>query len=179
MAYLEGKNVAFVVADGFEQVELTGPRGNLDAAGARTTLVSLKPGTVRGFNHHEPGDEFRVDRTIEEVRAEDFAAVVLPGGVMSPDALRGVPEVQAFVRAFAEAGKPVAALCHGPWTLIDAGLARGKRMTSWPSLKTDLTNAGARWVDEECVVDGRLITSRKPADIPAFSRAVIKALRPQ
>src|SRR5579872_320541 len=172
---LKGKQVAFVVADGFEQVELTGPRDNLEAVGARTSLVSLKRGSVRGFHHHEPADTFPVDRSIAEVVAEHYDAIVLPGGVMNPDALRVVPEVQSFVRAFSAAGRPVAAICHGPWTLIDAGLVKGKRLTSWPSLKTDLVNAGAYWVDEDCVVDDCLITSRMPADIPAFSRAIVAA----
>jgi protease I len=176
MDELKGKKIAFVVTEGFEQVELTGPRERLEEAGAETEVVSLAKGKVRGYHHHHPGDEIPVDRTIDEVRAAEYDAVVLPGGVINPDALRVVPKVQSFVRDFATAGKPVAAICHGPWTLIDAGLARGKRMTSSPALKTDLSNAGAHWVDEECVADRGLITSRKPADIPAFSRAIIAAL---
>jgi protease I len=176
MDELKGKKIAFVVAEGFEQVELTGPRDRLEQAGASTDVVSLKGGKVRGFNHHQPGDEIPVDRTIDEVRAAEYDAVVLPGGVINPDTLRVVPKVQSFVRDFATSGKPIAAICHGPWTLIDAGLANGKRLTSWPSLRADLNNAGAHWVDEECVVDRGLITSRKPADIAAFSRAIIEAL---
>ncbi len=173
---LAGKKVAFIVTDGFEQVELTGPREALDDAGATTTLVSLKSGKVQGFNHHDQGDKFDVDEVIADVKAGDFDAVVLPGGVMNPDALRGEAKVQKFVREVYESGKPVAAICHGPWTLIDAGLVSGKKMTSWPSLKTDLKNAGANWVDEACVVDTGLITSRKPADIPKFNASIIEAL---
>lgn len=173
---LSGKRVAIVVADGFEQVEMTEPRDALDEAGAETTLISLKAGNVRGFKHHSMADEFDVDMVIDDARPEDFDAVVLPGGVMNPDTLRGVPAVRKFVRDMYEAGKPVAAICHGPWTLIDAGIVRGKRMTSWPSLKTDLVNAGADWVDSECVVDDGLITSRKPDDIPTFNKHVIESL---
>jgi protease I len=176
MNELVGKKVAFLVADGFEQIELTGPMDRLRAAGAATVLISLKDGRVRGFNHHDPADSFQVDQTISRAHAEDFDALVLPGGVMNPDALRVVPEVQAFVREFARAGKPIAAICHGPWTLIDAGIVKGKTMTSWPALRTDLSYAGARWVDQECVVDGMLITSRKPDDIAAFSRQVIDVI---
>ncbi len=175
-ANLFGRQVAIVVAEGFEQVELTGPREALDRAGARTTLVSLRPGKVRGFKHHSPGDEFKVDRVISDARPDDYDALVLPGGVMNPDILRTVPDVLRFVRAFYEAGKPIAAICHGPWTLIDAGVAKGKTMTSWPSLRTDLTNAGANWVDRECVFDGGIVTSRKPDDIPAFSAKLIEVL---
>jgi protease I len=179
MDELKGKKVAILVADGFEQVELTGPRERLERAGAKTLLVSLKRGKVRGFNHHDPGDAFDVDQTIDEASAADYDALLLPGGVMNPDALRTVPKVQSFVRDFASSGKLIAAICHGPWTLIDAGLARGKRMTSWPSLKTDLKNAGASWVDEECVFDGGVITSRKPSDIPAFADKIIEVLHRQ
>jgi protease I len=176
MNELKGKRIAFVVADGFEQVELTGPKERLEKAGAKTTIISLKEGKVRGFKHHDPGDDFKVDLGIEKARADDYDALVLPGGVMNPDALRAVPEVQHFVRAFDTAGKPIAAICHGPWTLIDAGLVKGKRMTSWPSIKTDLMNAGARWEDSECVADKELITSRKPDDIPAFTNKIIQTL---
>jgi protease I len=172
---LTKKRIAIIVADGFEQVELTGPRDALDEAGAETTIVSLKPGNVRGFKHHDAADEFDVDMVIDDARAEDFDGVLLPGGVMNPDALRSVPAVRKFVRDVYEAGKPVAAICHGPWTLIDAGLVRGKRMTSWPSLRTDLTNAGAAWVDAEVVVDDGIITSRKPDDIPKFNQRIIEA----
>lgn len=173
---LSGKRIAFIVTDGFEQVELTGPRDALDEAGATTTLISLKGGTVRGFHHHDPGDAFDVDAVISSVYARDFDAVVLPGGVMNPDALRTDPDVRDFVREMFLDGKTVAAICHGPWTLIDAGIVEGKLMTSWPSLKVDLTNAGALWVDVDCVMDGHIITSRNPGDIPKFNAQIIAAL---
>jgi protease I len=174
---LKGKKVALLVTDGFEQAELTGPRKALDDAGAATVLVSPKKDSVRGMNHQAQGDTFPVDVALADARAEDYDALVLPGGVANPDALRMLPHALRFVSAFARQGKPIAAICHGPWTLIECNLVAGKRMTSWPSLKTDLTNAGARWVDEEVVVDGSLITSRKPDDIPAFNAALIATIR--
>lgn len=173
---LEGKKIAFVVCDGFEQVELTGPKERLEALGATCEIVSPKEGKVKGWKHVEWGDELEVDVPLAEADEGDYDAVVLPGGAMNPDKLRVIPEAQRFVRAFAEAGKPVAAICHGPWTLIDAGLVSGKRVTSWPTLKTDLVNAGADWVDEEVVVDDGFITSRKPDDIPAFSDKIAEEL---
>lgn len=172
-AQLNGKRVAMLVADGFEQVEMTEPRRALEAAGASVEIVSPRAGRVKGWETQEWGDDFEVDVVLSSADAEDYDALVLPGGVMNPDKLRAMPEARAFVRAFAENGKPIAAICHGPWTLIDAGLADGKKMTSWPSLETDLVNAGATWVNQEVVVDGLLVTSRKPDDIPAFNREMV------
>jgi len=166
--------VAILVTDGFEQAEMTGPRQALADAGAQTKIVSLKPGQVRGWNHHDPADSFPVDLAVAEARADDFDALLLPGGVVNPDALRVEPKAVAFVRDFVQSGKPIAAICHGPWTLIEADAVRGRKMTSWPSLRTDLRNAGAEWVDQEAVVDGKLVTSRKPDDIPAFNREMLR-----
>lgn len=173
---LAGKRVAILVADGFEQVEMTEPRNALEAAGADTTLVSPVSGKVKGWNHTKWGNKFAVDLPLAQARAEDFDALVLPGGVMNPDHLRLAPKAVALVKAFVDAGKPVAAICHGPWTLIEAGVVRGRRMTSYPSIKTDLVNAGAAWVDEEVVVDNGLVTSRKPDDLPAFNRKMIEEI---
>jgi protease I len=173
---LEGKRVAIVVENGFEQVELTEPREALDQAGAVTQVVSPVEGQVRGWKFTDWGDHVAVDVPLAQARVEDFDALLLPGGVINPDKLRINPEAVAFVRAFHDAKKPIAAICHGPWTLIDAGVVRGRRMTSWPSLRTDLRNAGADWVDEEVVTDQGLVTSRKPDDIPAFSRKMIEEL---
>jgi protease I len=170
---LNGKRVAMLVADGFEQVEMTEPRRALEAAGANVEIVSPRAGRVKGWENKEWGDDFEVDVVLSSADVEDYDALVLPGGVLNPDKLRVLPEVRAFVRAFVDGGKPIAAICHGPWTLIDAGVVHGKRMTSWPSLQTDLGNAGATWVDQEVVVDGLLVTSRKPDDIPAFNRELI------
>ena len=171
---LEGLNVAILVTDGFEQVELTEPRKALDEAGATTKIVSPKRDRVRAWYFAEWSVELPVDVTLDQTKPEDFDALLLPGGVINPDSLRIQPKAVAFAKAFFDAGKPVAAICHGPWTVIETGAARGRRMTSWPSLKTDLKNAGADWVDEEAVVDKGLITSRKPDDIPAFNKAVIE-----
>jgi len=171
---LQGKKVAILVTDGFEQVELTEPRKALDAAGAQTRVVSPKTDKVRGWNHTDWGDELKVDVTLEQAKAEDFDALLLPGGVMNPDALRVDDRAVEFASAFFEAGKPVASICHGPWMVIESGAAMGRRIASWPSLRTDLTNAGAEWIDEEVCVDGNLVTSRKPADIPAFNREMLK-----
>ena len=171
---LDGLAVAVLVDDGFEQSELLKPREALDAAGATTRVVSPKEGRVRGWNHAEWGEQVTVDVALEQARPDDYGALLLPGGVMNPDKLRMNPKAVAFVKAFLDAGKPVAAICHGPWTLIEAGHAKGRRMTSWPSLQTDLRNAGASWSDEEAVVDGNLVTSRKPDDIPAFNREMIR-----
>lgn len=171
---LKGKKVAILVADGFEQVELVQPKAALEQAGASAAIVSPQEGRVQGWNHHDPGDKFPVDQPLEQARAEDFDALLLPGGVINPDALRIDASALAFVQAFEKAGKPIAAICHGPWTLIDAGLVDGMRLTSWPSLRTDLCNAGATWVDETVVVDGLLITSRNPDDIPAFNREMVR-----
>ena len=171
---LAGKTVAILVTDGFEQVELTGPRKALEAAGAKTILVSPHGGQVRAWNLTNWGDMFDVDRPLDQGRPEQFDALLLPGGVANPDLLRTNGEAVKFVRAFFDAGKPVASICHGPWTLIEAGVVKGRRMTSWPSLKTDLQNAGATWENREAVTDDNLVTSRMPADIPVFNRQMIE-----
>jgi protease I len=171
------KKIAALVTDGFEQVELTGPMEALRKAGAEVTIVSPKAGAIQGMNHDEKGDTFKADRALSAANPEEFDALLLPGGVANPDYLRVNKEAVAFVGHFSKSGKPIAAICHGPWTLIEAGAVRGRKMTSWPSLKTDLTNAGATWVDQPVVQDGALITSRKPDDIPAFSEAFISLLR--
>ena len=171
---LQGKKVAILVADGFEQVELTGPREALDAAGASTQIVSPAEGSVQGWKHYDKADRFPVDIQLGDADADAFDALLLPGGVANPDQLRAMPAAVRFVRSFFDAGKPVAAICHGPWTLIDAGVVKGRTMTSWPSLKTDLLNAQANWVDREVVTDNGLVTSRKPDDIPAFNQKMIE-----
>jgi protease I len=173
---LNGKKVALLVAQGFEQVEMTEPRKALEAAGAGTDLVSPEKEKVKAVQHDKPGDEFQVDVALENANADDYDALVLPGGVMNPDKLRINPKAVQFVKSFFEAHKPVAAICHGPWTLIDAGVADGRTMTSWPSLQTDLRNAGANWVDREVVVDNGLVTSRKPDDLPAFNAKMIEEI---
>lgn len=171
---LEGLRVAILVDNGFEQVEMEEPRKALDQTGARTTLISPQAQKVNGWQTKEWGDEFPVDLQLERARPNDYGALLLPGGVMNPDKLRMQPKAVEFVRTFFSNRKPVAAICHGPWTIIETGAAKGRRMTSWPSLKTDLRNAGAEWVDQEAVVDGNLVTSRKPDDIPAFNKAMIE-----
>jgi protease I len=174
MATLSGMRVAILAAEGFEQSELTEPRKALQDAGAQTQVVSPAKGEVQGWKHFDKGERIKVDVPLEQADAGDFDALLLPGGVANPDQLRMMPKAVQFVRAFFETGKPVAAICHGPWTLIDAGVVRGRTLTSWPSLKTDLTNAGAVWVDQEVCVDHGLVSSRKPADIPAFNRKMIE-----
>jgi protease I len=171
---LDGLRVAILVTDGFEQSELTEPRHALDEAGAATKLVSPNEREVRGWKHFDQADRFDVDVRLDDASAADFDALLLPGGVANPDQLRMNPKAVEFVRTFVDAGKPVAAICHGPWTLIDAGAVRGRTVTSWPSLKTDLENAGATWVDREVVVDDGLVTSRNPQDIPAFNAKMIE-----
>jgi protease I len=171
---LQGKKVAILVTDGFEQSELLEPRMALDEAGAKTQVVSPAGKKVKGWNHKEWGNEVPVDVALDSAKAEEFDALLLPGGVMNPDQLRMDPKAVEFVQRFTDAGKPVAAICHGPWTLIEAGAVRGRTLTSWPSLKTDLKNAGAIWVDKEVVSDQGLVTSRKPDDIPAFNREMIR-----
>lgn len=171
---LDGMKVAILVSDGFEQVEMTEPRKALDLAGAQTLIVSPVDAQVRGWHHHDPADSFAVDVPLKNACADDFDALLLPGGVVNPDALRIDEAAVAFVRAFLEEGKPIAAICHGPWTLIDAGGVKGRKMTSWPSLRADLQNAGAKWSDQEVVVDHGLVTSRKPDDLPAFNREMKK-----
>jgi deglycase len=171
---LRGKKVAILVTHGFEQVELTEPRRALQEAGAETAVVSPAEGKVRGWNFTEWGDEIAVDVPLDVARAEDYDALHLPGGVMNPDQLRIDPRALAFVRKFFDTQKPVAVICHGPWTLIDAGVVEGRRITSWPSVRTDLVNAGAEWVDEAAVVDQGLVSSRKPDDIPQFNAKMIE-----
>ena len=171
---LQGKKVAILVTDGFEQSELLEPRMALDEAGAKTQVVSPAGKKVKGWNHKEWGNEVPVDVALDSAKAEEFDALLLPGGVMNPDQLRMDPKAVEFVQRFTDAGKPVAAICHGPWTLIEAGAVRGRTLTSWPSLKTDMKNAGAIWVDKEVVSDQGLVTSRKPDDIPAFNREMIR-----
>ena len=173
MATLNGLKVAILVTDGFEQVELVEPRKALDEAGAQTQIVSPKTDRVRGWKFTDWGDELPVDVPLDSTSPENFDALLLPGGVINPDKLRMEPKAVSFVKSFFSAGKPVAAICHGPWMVIEAEAARGRRIASWPSLKTDVRNAGAEWVDEEAVTDGNLVTSRKPDDIPAFNRAII------
>lgn len=177
MGKLDGKRIAILATDGVEQVELTGPRDAVTGEGATTEIVSLEDGTIQAMNHDlEPADTFGVDRTVSSVDAADYDGLLMPGGTVNGDKLRVDEDVRAFVKAMVEAGKPVAAICHAPWTLIDAGVAEGRTLTSYPSVWTDLRNAGATVVDEEVCVDGTLITSRTPDDVPAFSEAVVEAL---
>ena len=171
---LYGKKVAILVADGFEQVEMTRPRDALDEAGAKTKIVSLKSGKIQGLNHMDKGDKFDVDLTLDGARPEEFDALMIPGGVYNPDSMRTNERALNFARHFFREGKPVAVICHGPQVLVSADLVRGRRMTSWPAIKVDMRNAGARWVDEEVVVDNGLVSSRKPDDIPAFNRKMIE-----
>lgn len=174
---LEGRRVAILATDGFEQSELTEPRRLLEEAGAKTAVIS--PGnssSIKGWSGKDWGESVDVDQALKDANADDYDALVLPGGVMNPDKLRLEPDAIALVKAFDEAGKPVAAICHGPWTLINADLVEHRRLTSWPSLRKDLENAGAQWEDSEVVRDGQLITSRKPGDIPAFTEALMQAL---
>ncbi|MEN3313072.1 MAG: protease [Actinomycetota bacterium] len=171
---LKGKKIAFLATDMVEQVELTGPWEALEDAGADLDLVSIKDGQIQGFNHYDKADKFKVDKTVEEASASDYDALVLPGGVGNPDTLRLDENAVHFVREFFEQGKPVGAICHAPWMLIEAGVVRDRTVTSWPSLRTDLRNAGANRVDQEVVVDNGLVTSRWPDDIPAFNKKLIE-----
>jgi protease I len=171
---LDGRRVAVLATDGVEQVELLEPAKALKQGGAQVEIVSNKAKEIQGFNHLEKGNKIRVDRVLGEANPDDYDALVLPGGVINPDMLRLDPKAIEFVRHFVRSRKPIAAICHGPWTLIDAGGVKGKKMTSWASLRTDLSNAGAHWVDEPVVTDNVLITSRKPDDIPAFVRTMIE-----
>jgi protease I len=173
---LRSKRIAALVDNGFEQSELVEPKKALEAAGAAVDIVSPQSGKVKGWNEKNWGDEIAVDRELNGARADEYDALLLPGGVMNPDKLRTNNRAVAFLKAFADAGKPIAAICHGPWTLIEAGVAAGRKMTSWPSLQTDLRNAGAQWVDQEVVTDNGLVTSRKPDDIPAFNRKMIEEI---
>jgi len=171
---LKGRSVAILATDGVEQVELVEPRKALDAAGAVTHLIAPKEGEIQGMNHDEKADRLRVDRVLSQVRASEYDALLLPGGVANPDTLRMDPDAVQFVREFMLSEKPVAAICHGPWLLVEADAVSGRTLTSWPSLKRDIQNAGGNWVDQPVSIDDRLITSRKPADIPAFSAAIVK-----
>jgi protease I len=171
---LQGFKVAILVADGFEEVELVQPRHALDEAGAHTSIVSPKKDRVRSWRFTEWGQHFNVDVALSNANPSDFDALLLPGGVINPDTLRMIPEAVQFVKSFFDDAKPVASICHGPWSIIEAGAAKGRRIASWPSLKTDVRNAGAEWVDQEVVTDGNLVTSRKPDDIPAFNRTMIE-----
>ena len=171
---LRNKNVAVLVDHGFEQSELTEPKRALEEAGASAEIVSPQSSKVKGWKHGNWGDEFHVDRQLDAAKPHEYDALLLPGGVMNPDKLRMTAAAVDFVKHFVDTGKPIAAICHGPWTLIEAGAVRGRRMTSWPSLRSDLRNAGADWVDQEVIVDKGLVTSRKPDDIPAFNRKMIE-----
>jgi protease I len=174
MAQLDGKKVAVLVSDGFEQVELTSPIEALYEAGAQVDIIALKPGKVRGWKKTDWGDEFDVAKPVADAKPEDYDALTLPGGVINPDNLRNDPDAVAFVKAFMESGKPIASICHGPQVLVETSALQGRTLTSYPSVKTDLKNAGAEWVDEEVVVDQGLVTSRSPADLPAFNRKMVE-----
>ena len=171
---LEGKRIAFLATDMVEQVELTEPWKAVRDEGAKVELVSLEEGKIQGFNHYDKGDMFGVDRVVEEASASDYDALVIPGGVGNPDTMRTDENAVAFVRDFFEQGKPVGVICHGPWMLVEAGVVRGRKVTSWPSLQTDIRNAGGQWVDKEVVVDQGLVTSRKPDDLPAFNEKIVE-----
>jgi len=171
---LKNKKVAILAADMFERVELEEPRKALEAAGADAAIVSIHDGEIQGFDHFDPANTVKVDRTVEEASPDDYDALLVPGGVGNPDQLRGDENAVSFVRGFHDAGKPMAVICHGPWVLVESGVVRGKRLTSWPTLETDIRNAGGEWTNEEVVVDGNLVTSRKPDDIPAFNRKMIE-----
>ncbi len=176
MTDLTGKKIAFAVAkEGLEQIELTSPWEAVRDAGGQPVLVSVEKGQVQAFNHFDKADTFDVDDTFADADATSYDGLVLPGGVGNPDALRTDADAVAFVKAFFDADKPVAAICHAPWSLVEADVVRGRTLTSWPSLQTDLRNAGANWKDEEVVVDGNLVTSRKPDDLPAFNEAAVSA----
>ena len=171
---LQGKRIAFLATDMVEQVELTEPWQAVKNEGAEPELVSLEEGQIQGFSHYDKADSFKVDRTVEEARADDYDALVIPGGVGNPDTMRTDENAVQLVRDFFEQGKPVGVICHGPWMLVEAGVVRGRKVTSWPSLQTDIRNAGGNWVDEEVVVDSGLVTSRKPDDLPAFNKKIIE-----
>jgi protease I len=179
MAGLSNKKVAILVADMFEQVELTEPRNALEEAGASTEVISLKEGEVQGFDHYDKADKVKADRTVEEASPDDYDALLLPGGVGNPDNLRQDENAVTFVRGFFDRDKPVAAICHAPWLLVEAGVVRGRKLTSFPSLQTDIRNAGGEWVDEQVVRDGNLVTSRRPDDLPAFNRELVELFAEQ
>jgi protease I len=171
---LQGKKIAFLAADGVEQVELTEPWKAVEQAGGEPELLSLSQGEVQGFNHLDHGDTFNVDKVVSEADPSEYDGLVLPGGVANPDFLRGDEDAVGFVRSMFEQGKPVGVICHGPWTLVEAGLVQGRTITSWPTLKTDIVNAGGNWVDEEVVVDAGLVSSRNPDDLPAFCAKIVE-----
>jgi protease I len=171
---LRGKKIAFIATEGVEQVELTEPWKAVETAGGQPELISIEDGEFRAWNHFDKSDSFKPDRTAEEARPDDYDGLMLPGGVANPDQLRMDENVVNFIREFAASGKPIAVICHGPWTLIEAGVVKGRKLTSWPSLQTDLRNAGASWVDEQVVVDDGLVSSRKPDDLPAFNEKMIE-----
>jgi protease I len=171
---LQGKRVAFLATDMVEQVELTEPWKAVKEAGATPELISLEEGEIQGFNHYDKADKFKVDRTVEEARADEYDALVIPGGVGNPDTMRLDENAVQLVRDFFEQGKPVGVICHGPWMLVEAAVVRGRTVTSWPSLRTDIRNAGGDWVDQEVVVDNGLVTSRKPDDLPAFNAKIVE-----
>jgi protease I len=171
---LKGKKVAILAADMFERVELEEPKKALEDAGAGVEIVSIHDGEIQGFDHFDPANTVPVDHTVEEVSPDDYDALLIPGGVGNPDQLRGDENAVSFVQEFHRAGKPMAVICHGPWVLVESGAVRGKRVTSWPTLETDIRNAGGEWVDQEVVVDGNLVTSRKPDDLPAFNREMLR-----
>jgi protease I len=171
---LQGKKIAFLATDGVEQVEYTEPRKAVEQAGASADLVSLEPGQIQGFNHLDKGDTFQVDKAVADASADDYDGLVLPGGVANPDVLRTDKDAVQFVRSFFEAGKPVASICHGAWTLVEADVVKGRTLTSWPSIRTDIENAGGAWVDEEVHTDRGLVTSRKPDDLPAFNAKIVE-----
>jgi protease I len=173
-ARLKGKKVAILAADMFERVELEEPKKALEDEGAKTEVVSIRGGKIQGFDHFDPAKTMKVDRQVEEASVDDYDALLIPGGVGNPDQLRGDENAVHFVRDFGESGKPMAVICHGPWMLVESGLARGRTLTSWPTLRTDIENAGGKWVDKEVVVDNGIVTSRKPDDIPAFNRKMIE-----
>jgi deglycase len=174
MPNLEHKRVAFLATDMVEQVELTEPWKAVVEAGGKPELISLGEGEIQGFDHYDKADTFEVDRTVGDVSADEYDALVLPGGVGNPDTLRADDDAVAFVREFVESGKPVGVICHGPWTLVEADVVRGRTLTSWPSVQTDIRNAGGSWVDEEVVTDGNITSSRKPDDLPAFCRTIVE-----
>jgi len=171
---LNNRKVAILATDGFEQVELTDPKKALEQAGAQVHVIAPQGQSIQGWNHHDKADQIPVDRTLDQVSPSDYDALMLPGGPLNPDQLRMDDDAVQFVKAFFEAAKPVAAICHGPWTLVEADVVKGRKLTSWPSLQTDLRNAGATWVDEEVVVDQGLVTSRNPHDLPAFNRKMVE-----
>ncbi|MFM0037018.1 type 1 glutamine amidotransferase [Paraburkholderia strydomiana] len=173
---LNGCKVAVLAVDGFEQAELSEPKRALAEAGATVHVISAKPGKIQGFRHVDKGDAVEVDSTFDQARADDYDAVVLPGGVVNGDAIRLLAQAQAFVKAADSARKPIAVICHGTWLLVSAGIIKGRKVTSWPSLQDDIRNAGGTWVDQEVVEDGNLISSRKPDDLPAFNRTLIAQL---